>query len=391
VTTSATIQRIITAAAGGGSSTLFDRAVGAYEGLVIGGASGLVSEHTLWGLARLGMTPVALVDNNPAWWGKTVQGAPVMAPADAIAQFPGAAYVAAIFTHTPLRRQLSALGASRVVSYAPLFHKHPYQFLPYFAVDDPAAIATDAAAVARAAHIWGDQESADLYMAILDWFVTLNSDAVPPPLPAAETYFPGVLQLRPDEVFVDCGAFDGDTVLSYAAACGGRYGTIIALEPDPHTFVKLATRVADLDRVVPMNAAAGAGRGSIPFIAGGGLASHAASAGAQGMASTGRLVNVDVVALDELSPRPTYVKMDIEGFELEALAGAPALLAAGTTAFAVTLYHRMSDLWTIPLYIHDRAPNLKLFLRHYAEDWAETICYAIPPDRVQHIRGAGHR
>lgn len=391
MTTSATIQRIITAAAGRGSSTLFDRAVGTYDGLVIGGASGLVADHALAGLTRLGMTPLALIDNNPAQWGRSVHGAPVMAPADAIARFPGAACVAAIFTHTPLRRQLSALGATRVVSYAPLFHKHPDAFLPYFAVADPAAIAADAAAVERAARIWGDQESADLYMAILDWFVTLNSDAVPPPLPAAETYFPDVLQLRPDEVFVDCGAFDGDTVLSYAAACGGRYGTIIALEPDPHTFTKLSARVADLERAVPMNAAAGARRGSIPFVAGGGLASHAASAGAQGIASTGALVNVDVVALDELAPRPTYVKMDIEGFELQALAGAHALLAAGETAFAVTLYHRMSDLWTIPLHIQDRAPGLKLFLRHYAEDWAETLCYAIPPDRVQRIRRAGQR
>lgn len=381
-----TIQRIVGAAASRGSSKLFDLAVGAYNGLVIGGASGLVSAHMLAGLTRLGIMPVALVDNNPATWARTVGGVPVLAPADAVARYPGAAYVAAIFTHTPLRRQLSALGASRVVSYAPLFHKHPEAFLPYFAVDDPAAIVRDAHEVARAADIWGDEESADLYAAILDWFVTLNSDAVPGPLPAAETYFPEVLQLRPDEVFVDCGAFDGDTVLSYVAACGGEYGTIVALEPDPQTFAKLSARLASIDRAVPMNAAAGARRGTMPFVAGAGLASHAATAGAQGIAAGGALVDVEVVALDELSPRPTYVKMDIEGFELEALAGAHALLAGGETAFAVTLYHRMSDLWTIPLYIHDRAPGLKLFLRHYAEDWAETICYAIPPDRIREMR-----
>ena len=383
-----TIQRIVRAAAGGGSPKLFDRAVGAHDGLVIGGASGLVADHTLTGLTRLGMTPVALVDNNPAMWARTVRGVPVLAPADAVARYPDAAFVAAVFTHTPLRRQLSALGASRVVSYAPLFHKHADAFLPYFAVDDPAAIARDAAEVERAGDIWGDQESAELYAAILDWFVTLNSDAVPRPLPAAETYFPEVLQLRPDEVFVDCGAFDGDTVLSYLAACGGQYGTIVALEPDPQTFAKLSARLASIARAVPKNAAAGARQGRLPFVAGAGLASHAATAGAQGMAANGSLVDVEVLALDRLAPRPTYVKMDIEGFELEALAGAHTLLAGEETAFAVTLYHRMSDLWTIPLYIHDRAPGLKLFLRHYAEDWAETICYAIPPDRVREIPAA---
>jgi len=388
VTSTDAIQRIIAAAARGHSSGLFDLAVGAYEGLVIAGASGLVAEHTLAGLERLGMPPVALVDNNPALWGETSHGVVVGPPADAIRRHPQAVYVAAIFTHTPLRQQLLKLNASRVVSYAPLFHRHSDTFLPYFAVDDPATIADQADAVQRAATVWGDEESASLYAAILDWFVTLDSDAVPRPLAASGTYFPGLLRLRRDEVFVDCGAFDGDTVLAYAGVCGGRYQTIIAIEPDPGTFARLSARVATLARTVAMNSAVGAARGSIPFVASGALSSHAMSAGAQGLGGGGPLVEVEVVRLDDLAPRPTYVKMDIEGFEREALAGARHLLSGGDTAFAVTLYHRMSDLWQIPLLIHECAPDLRLFLRHYAEDWAETICYAVPADRVHDVARA---
>ncbi len=101
-----------------------------------------------------------------------------------------------------------------------------------------------------------------------------------------------------------------------------------------------------------MNAGAGASAGSIPFVASGGLSSHAVSAGAQGIAAGGPSIDVEVVMLDALAPQATYVKMDIEGFEREALEGARGLLAAGQTAFAVTLYHRMSDLWQLPLFIH---------------------------------------
>jgi FkbM family methyltransferase len=286
------------------------------------------------------------------------------------------------YSHTPLRRQLSDLGARRVISYATLFHKFPSAFLPYFAVDHPFRIADEAHAVLSAADVWADEESRQLYRAVLSWFVTLDSESVPRPLPTSETYFPGVLRLRSDEVFVDCGAFDGDSVLNYADASQGRYRCIIAAEPDPLSFQKLTARVGRFERIVLINAAVGAERGSMSFVATGTPASHGASAGAEGLSIQGKAVDVDVVRLDDLNPRPTYVKMDIEGFEREALAGARDLLSAGCAAFAITLYHRMSDLWQIPLSIHAIAPGLRLFLRHYAEDWAEMICYAIPADRV---------
>jgi FkbM family methyltransferase len=385
VTSNTAIDRIIADAARRESSHVFDAIAGEHAGLVVAGASGLIAEHTLKGLRQLGIRPVALVDNDPARWGER-DGMPVMSPDDALRRHPDAAYVASIFTHTPLRRQLAALGARRVVSYAALFHKHAEVFLPYFAVDDPRAIVDEAEAVRRAADVWADDESRDLYTAIVEWFARLNSDAVPPPLPASATYFPDVLELRPDEVFVDCGAYDGDTVLSYLDACGGRYERIFALEPDPATFRRLTSRMAHVERAVPMNRAVGARPGRLRFVASGGLSSHAASAGANGLEAGGEMLEVDVAVLDELTPRPTYVKMDIEGFERDALEGARNLLEAGDTAFAVTLYHRMRDLWQLPVFIRACAPRLRLFLRHYAEDWAETICYAVPAGRVR-VRG----
>jgi FkbM family methyltransferase len=381
-TTNDPIARIVQAAIDCRLAAVFDDAVGKFDSFVVAGASGMISQRTVSGLSQAGFRPLALIDNNVALQGSDKDGIPVLSPSEAVRKYPNAVFVAAIFTHTPLRKQLTDLGAARVISYATLFHKFPGVFLPYFAVDTPAIIANQAQAVMDAATIWADDESRALYTAILNWFVTLDSESVPAQSPPQTSYLPDLLKLREDEVFVDCGAFDGDTVRHYAKASQGRYREIVALEPDPKTFPKLSACAAKIDRVTALNAAAGAEAGSMLFVAGGSEASHAASAGAAGFTAPGEIIEVDVIRIDDLSPFPTYVKMDLEGFEQQALTGARGILGAGGTAFGVTLYHRMSDLWTIPLYIHNVAPDLKLFLRHYAEDWGETIVYAVPADRV---------
>ena len=115
----------ILTASDGSMPAVFDRVAANYDGFVIAGASGLVAQHALQGLARGGIRPAALADNNPALQGTRVDGIPVLSPVEAIKSHPDAVFVAAIFTHTPLRRQLSALGAARVISYATCFTSFP--------------------------------------------------------------------------------------------------------------------------------------------------------------------------------------------------------------------------------------------------------------------------
>jgi hypothetical protein len=74
----------------------------------------------------------------------------------------------------------------------------------------------------------------------------------------------------------------------------------------------------------------------------------------------------------------------LEGYELEALAGAGKLLASHPPILAITCYHKVEHLWQIPLLIHGYQAGYRLYLRRYAEDSWETVCYAVPPDR--HIR-----
>jgi FkbM family methyltransferase len=351
------------------------------EQLVVAGARGFLAEHTFRGLAEIGITPLAAVDNNPSLWGKSTAGVKVMQPAEAVCCYPHATFVAAVHNHTPLRRQLCQLGAKHVISYAVLFRQYPSVFLPYLALDVPSKIAENGDAIKAASAVWADHESRKLYSGLTEWFRTLEAPNMPPPLPAPETYFPSFLRLEPDEVFVDCGAFDGDTLRQYLRISQEKFAHLVAIEPDPENFTRLRAFVQTLpcqDRITLVQAATTADGLSVQFAASGNVGAHAAAGGEK----PETIIRVPGMRLDDLSPRPTFVKMDIEGSEMSAIRSGERLLRGGQAAWAITLYHRVEDFWRIPLFLHAAAPELRLFLRHYAEDYAETICYAVPPHRV---------
>ena len=49
---------------------------------------------------------------------------------------------------------------------------------------------------------------------------------------------------------------------------------------------------------------------------------------------------------------------------------------------SVCVYHYAPDLWTIPLMLHEMRPDYSFYLRRHAPKWFESICYAVPSDRV---------
>ena len=71
-----------------------------------------------------------------------------------------------------------------------------------------------------------------------------------------------------------------------------------------------------------------------------------------------------------------YIKMDIEGAEMDALIGAEKLIKEQKPVLGICLYHKFSDLWTIPLYIKKIVPEYKIYIRHHTDIYLETVCYA---------------
>jgi FkbM family methyltransferase len=364
----------------------FDRiAAPCGDALVLFGA-GKLGRKMLTGLRRQHTEPLAFTDNNSAIWNTMVDGVPVLAPPEAAQKYgKSAAFVITIWGASPTERmttreqQLRELGCVKVINFIPLFWKFPAESLPHCMIDEPRKVQEQADLVRRACALWADDASRCEYLAQLRWRLYADFDGLSDPAPHAE-YFPSdLVAVQPDEVFVDCGAYNGDTIESFLRQSGSCFREIVAFEPDPANYLKLQANVSRLPtgvrgRIVTHRAALGPRNGRVPFLA----------TGTEGSAVGSGELEVDSVALDETleNKHPTYIKMDVEGAELDALAGARRLIEMHMPVLAICCYHLQDHLWRIPILIHDMNPNYWLFLRPHVVDGWDLVCYAIPKQRL---------
>lgn len=185
-----------------------------------------------------------------------------------------------------------------------------------------------------------------------------------------------ILSLTENEVFVDCGAYNGDTLLDFMKhAPNGKCRRYYALEPDEGNCVGLRNVITEngLRNVEIITKGAWDTKATLKFT--GGAGSNA------GISSTGS-VHVEVDSIDNLlfsGSDVTFIKMDVQGVELKALQGAVKTIRRDHPALAICVYHKPQDLFEIPLYIKSLVPEYKLYLRHHAWSLIETVLYAVEP------------
>ena len=334
--------------------TFVDLAGTRADSVVLFGAGGL-GRRCLGALRRHGIEPLAFADNNRRLWGMDVDGLCVLPPAEAASRFGRkAVFVISIWgargadCMSDRVEAVHALGCDLVLPFGPLLWRYPHDVLPHYAVDLPHNVLEQRSKVLAAFDLWADAQSRQEYLGQLRWRLLFDFEGLGPPSNES-IYFPrDLIQIDPDEVFVDCGAFDGDTLRDFLQAAPGPLSTAVAFEPDPDNFARLQAMVRSLpakvqERLEIARSGVAASDGTVRFAAGGGPSSHIGDGD----------VEIDVVALDSYlgGRRVTFIKMDIEGAELDALRGAAGHIRSQTPILAISCYHRQDHLWTVPLLI----------------------------------------
>lgn len=184
-------------------------------------------------------------------------------------------------------------------------------------------------------------------------------------------YFPkDVIQLTEKEVFVDCGAYTGDTLENFLNRVKD-YEKYYAIEPDSRRFSKLRAQM-NSEKIVHVSVGAWDKKDKLYF------STDSACGEIDSTAKTGNYINVD--AIDNLISKDTnvtFIKMDIEGAELQALYGAKKTIKRDRPKLAICVYHKREDLITIPQYIKSIVPEYKFYLRSHFPYASEVVLYGI--------------
>ena len=184
--------------------------------------------------------------------------------------------------------------------------------------------------------------------------------------------FHNLLRPTAEEHFSDLGAYNGDTIRELLHYTDGKFASVTALEPDRRSFRKLNEWAsANITGDVTLVQAGAWNEDTVKcFTDQAGRQSRVAGQGKE----------TQMRALDSvLSGRLcTYLKMDVEGAEREAIAGAEKTIRQYAPKLNVAAYHRSEDFFQLPLLIHALQPSYRLYLRHhpYVPAW-DTNLYAI--------------
>lgn len=187
-----------------------------------------------------------------------------------------------------------------------------------------------------------------------------------------------VLTLAPGEVYIDVGAYDGDTVHTFVQACrknGLEYKGIHAFEPDPRCYSALLKNTAAYGNITCRQAGLWSRSGTVRF-----MSSENGIHDQTGAIDESGDIAIEVVSLDDYlqGEEVSLIKMDPGGNVIpEAIRGAAGTIARDRPKLALGAYHSVESIFEIPLLVHSICPDYKLFLRHNTYHLCDTDLYAV--------------
>lgn len=355
-----------------------------YHGKVCLYGAGSAGIAFLYYLRRIAVEPAFFIDKNAVRWGTVCEGVEVIGPEQIVEKVGKDALVIVTINtdgkrycksfadelrrggHRGVHRMLHELGIENVVDYTffrrchELFQGDPYN-MP--SCSDVYLMDRHMEEIQEIYDHLADDLSREVYEKILR-FRLIDDSIVVPTMPQDKQYFEyGFYPKRDDEVFVDCGAFNGISARTFFQENHNQFDGYYGFEPDPINYEALRIYVASLpgemqNKMKILDQAV--------YDSDKGVRLYELNGPGSFVADIGK-TRIDTTTIDQVinGNKATYIKMNIEGSELPALRGAKNTIAENHPRLAIAGYHKTWDLWEVPLQILQIEPRYKFYLRSY--------------------------
>lgn len=219
-------------------------------------------------------------------------------------------------------------------------------------------------------HLLSDDSSKLVFFNLVMYRITLDKSYVKKICSYEEEYFDNtIIHCNSDEIFVDCGGYNGDTALDFIKKYH-NFKHIYIYEPDANNIRKIKSKLGNNNRISIREHAVCDINGGIFFDQGKGGESRITNSGTTEISSR----RID----DDIEERVTFIKMDIEGAEQKAIIGCERHIKEDRPKLAISIYHKLDDLWRIAEIINEIQEGYDFYIRHYSESFIGTVLYAVP-------------
>ncbi|HWR58005.1 MAG TPA: FkbM family methyltransferase [Thermodesulfovibrionales bacterium] len=226
----------------------------------------------------------------------------------------------------------------------------------------------------KGCEFWGDERSLDTYTNHFVGYARCDVGRFNIETGHKQYFAPPPLLVKGHKRFIDCGAFDGDTIRDLMEV-SGKSESLALFEPCKGNFENLRAYISGnedqlAERIALFPCGVSDRAEQLRFDSG--------AAAASGVSENGDTF-IQCVAIDDALHgfNPTFIKMDIEGAEPKALRGAALTIRKCKPDLAISIYHSLAHFWEIPELVLQLVPEYRLYLRTYGAAGFETTMYAV--------------
>jgi hypothetical protein len=198
---------------------------------------------------EIGSNIVCFLDRNVAT--RQVEGLKVVNPFTEPIDKANAVVVVSIFNRdidfVPIKAQLMGIGFDEVVSFVEFHPCCANELGDWYWLSGNKDYLHNEQELQAVYSLWGDEKSREIFSSVVNARIAGDYKLLPEKYPIEDQYFSKDVPLRRYETFIDCGAYDGDT-LDAMERHGIKCEHYYAFEPDLSNVAKLSDKLKKADQ-----------------------------------------------------------------------------------------------------------------------------------------------